>query len=122
MKTDKVQEGTWTLMSPHGKTYRAASPIMCCREEQAARVPKEVAAERLITSLSLCGLCNESKYEYILGKGTPAELQVCLTCKNTILQHSVFNVAKNEIARDTRKICGICGGVNYNHRPMCKNG
>ena len=27
-----------------------------------------------------------------------------------------------ENTTDARKVCSVCGGVNYNHRPGCKNG
>ncbi len=37
-------------------------------------------------------------------------------------QHISKQPPNQENATDTRKVCGVCGGVNYNHRPGCPNG
>lgn len=78
-------EKVWTLISPEGKKFKAESPLKCCREEVASRVPLETRIERLTTAMDLCFLCGEDKINFTLAKGTPAEIGVCLTCKNTIV-------------------------------------
>jgi len=47
MKTEKLMEGTWTLVAPNGNRYHADSPLKCCRSEQSTRVPDEIALQRL---------------------------------------------------------------------------
>jgi len=84
MNTPKPQRGTWVLTAPDGTIFWAASPILCCREEQKTRVPQEVAAKRLLVSLSKCYLCGEFDFKHTLGEGTPAEIKVCSTCKNIL--------------------------------------
>jgi len=97
METPKAQKGVWTLISPDGIEFKSDSPIKCCRKEQETRVPKNTSMDRLLNVLKTCDLCNEDEYKYVLAKGTPAEIRVCLTCGNTILQSSIFSVSKNEI-------------------------
>jgi hypothetical protein len=90
METPKPQVGIWTLTAPDGSEFKAESPMYCCRKEQETRAPKEVALERLFASMNKCWLCEEDDYKYTLGKGTPAEIKVCLTCKNTLLSTTLI--------------------------------
>ena len=86
----KPQDGIWTLTAPDGTEYKEDSPLKCCRAEQQTRVPNDVAAARMRAFINLCDLCEEADAEFILAKNTPAEIAVCLTCKNTILNDSVY--------------------------------
>lgn len=81
----KPEIGTWTLISPTGIEFKAESPIKCLREERNLRVPAKVALANIENFLSQCELCEDDRATYALGKGTPAEIRVCTTCKNTIL-------------------------------------
>ena len=83
------QIGTWELIAPDGTSFKAFSPIMCVKKERVLRVPPELAIERMTAFLNSCDLCEDSEAKYILAKETPAEIRVCLTCKNTIFQHDV---------------------------------
>ena len=49
----------WTLISPEGVEFKAATAIKCCRKEQEARIPKEVRLARIDEFLSGCALCEE---------------------------------------------------------------
>lgn len=87
MDTPKPQNGTWILTAPDGTQFKAESPLKCCRKEQETRVPAQVALDRLFAAMNMkkCFLCEEDDSKFTLGKGTPAEIEVCLTCKNTLL-------------------------------------
>ncbi len=91
------QKGIWELRAPDGTIFKAESPLNCCRQEVNLRIPLKERIENLTTAMDLCFLCEEDKADYILAKGTPAEIAVCGTCKNTILQHSIYSKSKNEI-------------------------
>jgi len=77
--------GTWTLISPTGIEFKTESPMMCIRNERDARVSPEKILANVAKFLSQCELCEDDKIKHILGKGTPAEIRVCTTCKNTLL-------------------------------------
>lgn len=88
----KPQEGIWTLIAPDGTEYREDSPLRCCTAERQTRVPKEAEAARLLAFINLCDLCEEADAEFVLAKDTPAEIAVCITCKNTIFNYSVHRI------------------------------
>lgn len=45
------QKGTWTLTAPDGRTWTAASGLMCAAKEQNERVPAEEQLRRIFTTL-----------------------------------------------------------------------
>ena len=92
METPTPKKGTWTLTAPDGAKFEAESPMKCLRKEQGTRVPRKVAMERLFASMNKCFLCGKDDYKFTLGKGTPAEIQVCLACKNTLFAWKKINV------------------------------
>jgi len=73
------------LISPTGIEFKAESPIKCLREERNSRVSPAETLANVEKFLSQCELCEDAKITHILGKGTPAEIRVCITCKNTLL-------------------------------------
>lgn len=81
----KPEVGTWILISPTGIEFKAESPINCIKNERNARVPPEEIIVNIDKFLSRCDLCEDAKICAILGKGTPAEIRVCATCKDAIL-------------------------------------
>ena len=85
----KAQTGIWELIAPDGTSFKAESPLMCIKKERTLRVPPKIAVKRMMAFLNHCDLCEDSEAKYILAQGTPAEIRVCLTCKNTIFQHGV---------------------------------
>jgi hypothetical protein len=97
MEIPKPQTGTWILTTPNGMEFKAESPIKCCRKEQKTRIPKEVSAARLKALLDQCDLCEESISTFIMAKGTPAEIEVCETCRNTLLQHFIYSKSENKL-------------------------
>ena len=50
METAKPQEGTWTLIAPDGRTWRAESPLRCVGLEHRERVPPEISLKRIWTA------------------------------------------------------------------------
>ena len=91
MGDNKAQAGTWILISPNGREFRESSPLKCCAKERRTRVSDGVVVRRILSALDQCDLCGESGAKYVLGRGTPAEITVCLTCKNTILNNDVVS-------------------------------
>jgi len=51
METPKPTEGTWTLMSPEGRHYKAESPLHCVRAEMNCRVPPSVQLARVLAAV-----------------------------------------------------------------------
>jgi hypothetical protein len=49
--TPKAQEGTWTLIAPDGRQWRAESPLKCASAEQRERVPAHVAVARIMAEI-----------------------------------------------------------------------
>jgi hypothetical protein len=47
----KAMVGTWTLVAPDGRQWKADNPLKCCAAEQRERVPADVALARLRLSM-----------------------------------------------------------------------
>ena len=84
----KPEIGTWELKSPSGMQFKAGSPIKCLRDERDSRLFDDEQIANMNKFLSQCELCEDDKATYALGKGTPAEIHVCTTCKNTLLNET----------------------------------
>ena len=53
METEKPRmKGTWTLVAPDGRKWKAESPIKCCKLEQDERIPFKIRMERLMTFIN----------------------------------------------------------------------
>lgn len=52
MSEYKHEEGTWILTSPSGKEYLGLSPMLALREEQSARIPADVALNRIYAAIA----------------------------------------------------------------------
>lgn len=51
-ETPKPQAGTWTLIAPDGRTWKADSPLRCVAIEQRERVPDHIAMARIIAAVA----------------------------------------------------------------------
>jgi hypothetical protein len=50
-ETPKPEQGTWVLVAPSGKFFKADSPIHCLHIEIESRVPPHVALGRIARSI-----------------------------------------------------------------------
>lgn len=48
-----IEAGTWTLTSPSGKTWQAATPLRCLQAEGNERIPAAVQLRRIKEALGL---------------------------------------------------------------------
>lgn len=52
-RTSPPQIGIWTLTAPDGRTWKAATPILCVSTEQRERIPSAVGAARILQLLAI---------------------------------------------------------------------
>jgi len=60
VKTPKPQKGTWKLIAPDGREFKADTPIHCLLAEQKERVPAKIAMKRIFNAIGLGDNVKES--------------------------------------------------------------
>lgn len=98
--SEKPITGTWVLIAPGGREYKAASPLKCCRKEQLERIPVKKQLENLHHALfEVCELCGDDIHgeKYSIGdKECPAYLYpLCGACYGTINKKPTLLAAKH---------------------------
>lgn len=90
--TPKPQAGTWTLVAPDGRQWKAESPLKCVSKEMLERVPPQVALERIADAIQEV-------------RDDEAEMRRLLTYAVT---HSNMRHVANECwLRDARQVLGL---------------
>lgn len=80
-----MEEKEWVLISPNGEKFTGESPAKCAFKEYRSRESVADEIDKITAFLNICDLCEKNKWEFVLGKGTPAERNVCWECKKAIL-------------------------------------
>jgi hypothetical protein len=94
--SEKPMPGTWTLVAPDGRSFKAENPLKCCKAERDERITAEEQLDNLSRALfGICFLCDgefsENEKTYTLAKGTPAEIgPLCGACKGSLVSSAVL--------------------------------